>query len=262
MPKPAVSLTGISLRRGGVKILRDISWTIQTRQHWALLGANGSGKTTLLKVITGDEWPTSGSVNVLGETFGRCDLRRLKQRIGWVSSSLVQRMPPTLTTMDVVLSGFDASIGLYRECTASEWKRAEQVLKLMGCDGLADRQSGLLSQGEQQRVLIARGLVHRPALLILDEPCAGLDPAARVDFLRDLGKVATRRTSPSMVFVTHHLEEIRPWITHALVLRAGNVIARGPVSSAITPEVMREAFGRKCSVTKDKYLRGLSLHMD
>lgn len=238
-----VELHEISLWRGTQRILSDLAWTIPAGQHWALMGANGSGKTTLLKVITGYEWPSQGSVRVLGETYGETDLRLLRRRVGWVSSALGCQVPGGQTACEVVLSGLDASIGLYRDFTAGEQAAALVALQSLGAQALADQRYAVLSQGEQQRVLIARALVHQPALLILDEPCAGLDPAARIRFLDDLGALTGQAASPTILLVTHHVEEIADWIGHVLILRAGRVLAQGPTDQVLTGEILSLAFG-------------------
>lgn len=246
-----VELNDITLDRGSTRILSGISWRIERGQHWALLGANGSGKTTLLKIVTGYEWPTDGSVSVLGEHYGQCNLPELRKRIGWVSTALEQRLPGRDTALEVVISGLAASIGLYRDFDDDEWSRARIALARMGGEPFADRPFGLLSQGEQQRVLIARGLVNDPAMMILDEPCAGLDPAAREAFLSDLGRLAGDADAPTLILVTHHIEEIGSWVNHVLVLEAGFVLASGDTPDVLTGEVLGRAFGRPCEVERD-----------
>lgn len=243
-----IALDAISFRRGDQQILAEVSWRIDSGQHWALLGANGSGKTTLLKIITGYEWVTDGVVEVLGETFGRCNLPELRKTIGWVSSALEHNLPEHDRAVEIVASGLEASIGLYRDFTAEEFGRARAALSLLGCEPLAERRYGLLSQGEKQRALIARAMVSRPRLLVLDEPCAGLDPVAREAFLEDLSLLASRPTAPAMVLVTHHIEEIGPWITHVLVLKAGRVLAAGPRAQTLTGETLGAALDRSCIV--------------
>ncbi|MBP7935375.1 MAG: ABC transporter ATP-binding protein [Phycisphaerae bacterium] len=248
---PVLRLSNIGFRRGERQILSSVSWTIEPGQHWALLGANGSGKTTLLKIVTGYEWVSEGSVEALGQLFGECDLRTLRKSIGWVSSALVHTFPGRDTAESVVLSGLEASIGLYRDFTAEESNRARHTLALMGAEHLAEQPYELMSQGEQQRVLIARALVNQPTLLILDEPCAGLDPAARNHFLFDVGQLAQRPQAPTLIVVTHHIEEIHPWITHVLVLKEGRVLATGPKETVLTSAHLSTAFSFDCHVRQD-----------
>lgn len=245
-----LNLTEITYRREGTTILDRVSWSVREGEHWAMLGANGSGKTTLLKVVTGYEWPTSGKVEVLGRRFGETNLGDLRQHIGWVSTALGNRVHGYDTAEQVAVSGLEASIGVYREFSGDEYVEARAALERIGMGGLSKRPWRVLSQGERQRVLIARALVPRPALLVLDEPCAGLDPVAREAFLNDLESLVSNPGGPAVVFVTHHIEEIRPFVTHVLVLREGRVLACGTVREAITSATMSEAFGRPCRVER------------
>jgi len=248
MPDAVVELEKVFFCRKERQILSDISWRIETGRHWALLGANGSGKTTLLKILTGYEWPTFGSVRVLGERFGLCDIGRLRKLIGWVSSAMTQRLPMQDRAIDVVASGLDASIGLYRHITDKEFNKALTGLKQLGAESIARQNYGTLSQGEMQKVLIARALVCQPKLLILDEPCIGLDPAARQSFLKDLAVLAASEEAPTMILVTHHIEEIDPWIENVLLLKGGHIQAKGAPDVIITSEQMSTLFDSSCWV--------------
>ena len=247
-PPLVVSLSGVDYIRNARPILANVTWRIARGEHWALLGANGSGKTTVLKIVTGYEWPTRGEVSVLGQRFGQCDIRELRKSIGWVSTALEQRVPPHLPASRVVASGIDASIGVYREFTPDEETRVSKALVAVNASSVAEQAFGLLSQGEQQRVLIARALVVRPKLLILDEPCAGLDPTARHQFLDDMGLLASGREAPTIIFVTHHIEEIRPWITRVLALRDGIVTAEGTREEVLSTPVLSRVFDAECEV--------------
>ncbi|NLE61143.1 MAG: ATP-binding cassette domain-containing protein [Planctomycetes bacterium] len=241
--------------RQGVRILSDVSWQVNKGQHWALLGPNGSGKTTLLKVVTGYEWATSGSVTVLRQSFGECNLPEFRKAVGWASSAIETRLPLHEEAIRIVVSGFYASIGLYQEPSQVEWRRAEEIIRHVGGDHIMHRPFGLLSQGEQRRIVIARALVNQPLLLVLDEPCAGLDPAARENLLTDLGQLANSPQAPTIILVTHHIEEIGPWIGHVLVLRNGAVLAAGPKIETLTTPVLSEAFDRRFEVERlgDRY---------
>jgi len=241
-----VQLDGVRLVRNGRQILRGIDWRIEGGQHWALLGANGAGKTSLLKVILGYEWPTAGVVRVLGRTFGQADIPAVRRRIGWVGNVLTTQLNGRERGWEIVAGGLDAALQLYRGVTDGERHRIRRALEVAGAAGCEDRPYGWLSQGEQQRVLIARALVHEPALLILDEPCVGLDPAARWRFLDDMERLAGRPGGPSMVWVTHHVEELGPWIGHAMVLKDGRVVSCGPIGSVLCGGVMAEAFDCNC----------------
>ncbi|MBM3288537.1 MAG: ABC transporter ATP-binding protein [Candidatus Hydrogenedentes bacterium] len=245
---PVLRLDGVRFVRSHRTILDGVSWTIRAGEHWAILGANGSGKTTLLKIVTGYEWSTDGTLDVLGQRFGETDVRALRRHVGWVSASIEQRLPPRDRAIEIVLSGLDASLGIYRLFDASEKDAALAALEAVGAGHLARQRFGVLSQGEQQRVLIARALVVKPALLLLDEPCAGLDPAARHRFLADLAVLARLPRAPALVMVTHHIEEIGPWVNRVLVLARGAVLASGPPERVLTPEILTGAFSAPCSV--------------
>ena len=248
MTQAVVELENICFFRKEREILSDVSWTIEAGQHWALLGANGSGKTSMLKILTGYEWPTFGTVHVLGKRFGACDIPRLRKLIGWVSSAMTQRLPAQDEALEVVASGLDASIGLYRRITEEERAKSVAVLKQLRVETIAEQSYGTLSQGEMQKVLIARALVCKPRLLILDEPCIGLDPAARQYFLNDLAALAKQENAPTMILVTHHVEEIDPWIQKVLLLKDGKVLAAGSPDDIITNRQMSELFDFPCSV--------------
>lgn len=247
-----IRLSGVAYHRNGNRILSGIDWEIHQGQHWAMLGANGSGKTTLLKIITGYEWATEGEVEVLGCRLGACDVRTLRKSIGWVSSSLEHRLPTEDPALDVVISGIEAWLGVWRPFDADEFERAKSALALVGATSLEKKRYGNLSQGEQQRVLIARALVAEPALLILDEPCAGLDPAARARFLADIHRLATTRNAPTLVLVTHHVEEIGPWVNRVLVLKEGRALAKGAPQEVLTEPVLSEAFSAQCQIRRDR----------
>jgi len=192
-----------------------------------------------------------GRVTVLGNRFGACDVRELRTHVGWVSSSLEHKLPPRLPVMDVVMSGIDASIGVYRVFTETERLRAGTALAAVGVEALAQQPYGLLSQGEQQRVLIARALAAEPKLLILDEPCAGLDPAARNVFLDDMAALSRESGAPTLILVTHHIEEIGDWIDRVLAIKDGRVCAEGAPAEVLNDATMSEVFAANCTVTHD-----------
>ncbi|MGH2270964.1 ABC transporter ATP-binding protein [Anaerohalosphaeraceae bacterium U12dextr] len=255
---PAViELSNVHFIRQDKTILSGINWRIAPGEHWAIMGANGSGKTTLLKIITGYEWPTFGQVTVLGQRFGQTNLRELRKLIGWVSSSIEQRLPAEDKALDIVVSGIEASLGLFRTFTAAEYDRAMESLVMLKAQAIAHQCFGTLSQGEQQKVLIARSLINRPRVLILDEPCAGLDPAARVHFLKDLEHFAAMAQAPSMIMVTHHIEEIGPWTTGVLLLKGGRMMQSGTADEVLNSKNMTELFDFPCEVKQNKHRRHL-----
>ena len=255
--KAILDVSGLRIERGRAVILDDITWRVAPGQHWGLLGANGSGKTSLLCAITGYFSPTAGSVSVLGRRYGRCDWRDLRLQTGIVTSSLQSSIPPAETALETVISGKYAQLDLWAKPTRADKTAALRLLRLAGIDRLADRAWLHLSQGERQRVLIARALMPKPRLLILDEPCAGLDPAAREHFLGFIETLARRRACPALVLVTHHVEEITPAFTHALVLRSGRVLAQGPLSAVLTARTLSAAFGAPVRLTRRDGRRGM-----
>ena len=241
-------VTALHVARGRARILRGVDWAVRPGEHWAILGPNGCGKTTLLKAITGYMVPTSGEIAVLGRRYGESDWRELRRKIGIVTSALQAAIPPAEPALETVVSGRRAQLDLWERPTRGEASDARRLLRLVGCGGLARREWIHLSQGERQRILIARALMARPRLLILDEPCAGLDPVAREGFLAFLDAAARRRRAPALVLVTHHAEEIMPAFTHALLLRGGRVFACGPKARVVTSRGLGGAFGARIAV--------------
>jgi iron complex transport system ATP-binding protein len=247
---PILTVTGLSVRRGRTTILREVSWRIQRGEHWVILGANGSGKTSLLNALTGYLMPTSGEISVLGETYGESDWRELRQRIGLVSSSVRQMMADDEPALLTVASGRYAMIDFWGTPKPAELRAAKRLLQQVEAPYLADRPWRVLSQGERQRVLIARALMANPALLILDEPCAGLDPATREQFLQFLQRLGRKRNAPTLVLVTHHVEEIMPVFTHVLLLKNGRHLSSGRKVPTLTNALLSETFAAKVRVQR------------
>jgi len=240
--KTILEVSSLRIQRGKTIILAEVRWQVRRGEHWVVLGANGSGKTSLLSALTGYLMPTAGEIMVLGRRYGRFDWRELRKEIGIVSSSIRQMMVNDEPALETVLSGKHAMIDFRGQATARERARALRLLQQIECSPLADRPWQVLSQGERQRVLIGRALMPKPRLLILDEPCAGLDPAAREHFLGFLQRLGRRRNSPTLVFVTHHVEEIMPVFSHALLLRNGEVLAKGEKGKVLTSSLLSQAF--------------------
>jgi len=250
--QPILDIQNLRIERGGTVILRDITWTVQRGQHWAVLGANGSGKTSLLSAFTGYLMPTAGEIELLGKRYGEHDWRALRCAVGLVSSALRQRMADDEPALLTVASGRGAVIELWKPPSTTDRRIAARILRLLECSHLAERPWAVLSQGERQRVLIGRALMAKPCVLILDEPCAGLDPAAREHFLQFLNRLARRPGSPSLVLVTHHVEEIVPTFTHALLLRRGRVLAAGEKREVLSSASLSKTFGCRMSLSKSK----------
>ncbi len=251
---PVIEIAGLTVERE-ILILDNVDWRVERGEHWVVMGANGSGKTSLLSAMTGYLPLTDGSISVLGETYGRTDWRDLRKRVGIVSSAIQQMMPAHEHALETVLSGKRAMIGLWGGEDESERARAMDILRMVEAEALCDRPWRYLSQGERQRVLIGRALMARPELLILDEPCAGLDPVAREQFVGFLDRLARTAEAPALVLVTHHVEEIVPCFTHVLVLKRGRVLAAGPRERALTSGVLSDAFDAAVTVARvdDRY---------
>jgi iron complex transport system ATP-binding protein len=248
---PVIAVTNLRVEREAV-ILESIDWSVERGQHWAILGANGSGKTSLLSTLTGYLPLTAGQIAVLGETYGRTDWRELRKRVGLVSSSLHQLVEGHQTPLGTVISGRHAMVGMWGEVRADERVQALRILRQVEAEAIAERQWRLLSQGERQRVLIGRAMMARSELLILDEPCAGLDPVAREHFLQFLQRLAYAPDGPTLVLVTHHVEEIMPAFTHVLVLRGGEVLAAGLKSQVLTSGTLSHAFNARVNLRRKR----------
>lgn len=240
---PVLEIRDLSIRRDATRILDGITWTLECGQHWVILGANGSGKTSLLSALTGYLSPTSGDVTVLGQTFGESDWRELRIHVGIVSSSIRQMMADHEPALTTIISGKYAMIDYWGRVKREDQAAASRILKQIEATHLAKRPWLVLSQGERQRILIGRALMARPRLLILDEPCAGLDPVARENFLAFLQRLGSRRGAPSLILVTHHVEEIAPVFSHALLLRGGRTLASGEKDAVLTSANLSQAFG-------------------
>ncbi|AXA37561.1 MAG: ATP-binding cassette domain-containing protein [Candidatus Hydrogenedentota bacterium] len=242
MANVVVELSDVSLTRERRQILSEIRWLVRGGEHWVLFGPNGAGKTTLLNLLTGYIWPTDGEVAVLGQRFGETDLSVLRRRIAMVSDQLAQRIHGELTGLEILITGGRAHLNLFQPASTSELRTAAEVATAMGVVELLEKPFRVLSSGERQRLLIARALMRRPALLILDEPCAGLDLAGREFVLETIRRAASWAHPPTIIFTTHHVEEITPVFTHALLLRAGRVFASGPLRKVLTSRTLSSLF--------------------
>lgn len=243
----------VTVRRGNNNILDSINWSVSDGQRWVILGPNGAGKTTMMQLASAYMHPTSGTVSVLDERLGAVDVFELRPRIGISSASLADRIPGGEKVIDVVLTAAYGMTGRWREeYEEMDVSRARDILAAFGVDHLADRRFGTLSEGERKRVQIARSLMTDPELLILDEPGAGLDLGGREDLVEALDELAGDAASPVLVLITHHVEEIPPGFTHALLMRDGGIVASGPITEVMTPQNLSETFGVELLVTQSK----------
>jgi iron complex transport system ATP-binding protein len=264
---PAVRLVDVDVVRDDRAILDSVDWTVRTGERWVVLGPNGSGKTTLLQVAGARLWPTRGVVEVLGERLGRVDVRTLRPRVALVSGSVVRQLRADLTAREVVATGrYGALEPWWHTYTDDDWARADELLaEIGGSDdgrdgsdgasagggGIAGRAFGVISEGERQRVLLARALMSRPELLLLDEPAAGLDLGARERLVGRLGRLNADPDVPPVVLVTHHAEEIPPGTTHAALVRDGRLVATGPLDDTLTSDAVSHCFGLSVTVGRD-----------
>ncbi len=252
---PALEIRSASYKVDGKRLLDAIDWTVGQGEHWAVLGPNGSGKTTLLRMACGFLWPNDG-----GEIFRngkeRVNLRDLRKSMGWVSSVLPPIMPPREKIVRTVVSGKFAQVGLLEGPWAmpikKDYNQAEEYLTQMGCSYLIEQEFGTLSQGEQQKVLIARARMTKPFLIFLDEPCAGMDPGARENFLDTLQTLTKQKQVPSLIYVTHHIEEILPMFKKTLILKEGKVLQTGSTSALLRQGILQKLYKVSLQITKKK----------
>jgi iron complex transport system ATP-binding protein len=234
----------VTVRRGQATLIDGIDWTVEEDERWVILGPNGAGKTTLLQVAAAQIHPTAGVAGILGDVLGTVDVFDLRPRIGLTSVALADRIPRQEMVRDVVVSASYSVIGRWREhYDELDHERAAELLVEVGAGHLLERTFGTLSEGERKRVQIARALMTDPELLLLDEPAAGLDLGGREDLVSTLSVLAMDEMSPATVLVSHHVEEIPPGFTHAMLLRQGRVVAAGPLEHVLTEEIISTTFG-------------------
>jgi iron complex transport system ATP-binding protein len=247
-----LELVDVTVKRGQATLLEGIDWTVEEDERWVVLGPNGAGKTTLLQVAAAQIHPTSGLVGILGEVLGTVDVFDLRPRIGLTSAALADRIPRHELVRDVVVSASYSVLGRWREhYDELDHDRARDLLVEVGAGHLLDRTFGTLSEGERKRVQIARALMTDPELLLLDEPAAGLDLGGREDLVSTLTVLAMDEASPATVLVSHHVEEIPPGFTHAMLLRQGRIVASGPLEQVMTEDIISATFGMPLQLTHD-----------
>ena len=243
-----LSLTNVSLERQNKKLLNNVTWQVNKGEHWAILGLNGSGKTSLLKLITAEYWTSQGSVEVLGNQFGGTDISNMRTKIGIVGSFIAERLSPHMLAEKIVLTGKYKSSILYTEYGEKELNEARQMLISIGGEHLLGRIYASLSQGEKQLLLIARSLMESPEILILDEATSGLDLFAREKLLTQIEQITSLPNAPTIIYVTHHAEEITRSFTHVLLLKKGQIIAEGPKNEVLTETILSDFYDQKVSI--------------
>ena len=242
--RAVLALRGVGRTIDGTEVLRGIDWDVHSGQRWVVLGPNGSGKTTLVRIATMWEHPSAGTVELLGQRLGRTDVRRLRAHVGFTSAAMADMLRPSLTAAEAVMTAKHAALEPWWHTYDDEdSRRARAALQRVGCGHRADHRFGTLSSGERQRVLLARAMALEPEVIVLDEPNAGLDLAGREELLGTLRDLAVDPDTPPLVLVTHHADEIPDGFTHVLLLRAGTVLAAGPISETLTSAALSECFG-------------------
>ncbi|MFE9890527.1 ABC transporter ATP-binding protein [Streptomyces scopuliridis] len=239
-----LELVDVSVVRDGRALVDDVSWSVKEGERWVILGPNGAGKTTLLNLASSYLFPTSGKVRILGERLGKVDVFDLRPRIGIAGIAMAEKLPKRQTVLETVLTAAYGMTATWHEgYDEVDEQRARAFLDRLGMTEFLDRKFGTLSEGERKRTLIARAMMTDPELLLLDEPAAGLDLGGREDLVRRLGRLARDPYAPSMIMVTHHVEEIAPGFTHVLMIRQGKVLAAGPVETELTSRNLSHCFG-------------------
>ncbi|WP_277246032.1 ABC transporter ATP-binding protein [Micrococcus terreus] len=251
-----LELAAVSVTRGGKDLVQELSWQVREGERWIIMGPNGAGKSTLLQVAAARLHPSAGMVGILDEVIGAVDVFELRPRIGLSSAALATQLPETETVLNAIVTASWGVTGRWNEGYESfDEDRARDLAAQWGLERLEDRRFGTLSEGERKRVLIARALMTDPELLLLDEPAAGLDLAGRESLVSSLTELAQDEDAPALVLVTHHLEEVPPGFTHALLMRGGAVVAAGELETTLTEQNLSETFGvpLKVSVTEGRY---------
>lgn len=244
----AFEFENVSFIRDKKPLLNNVIWSVDSTENWVILGLNGAGKTLLLQLICGYLWPSKGRLVVLDQVFGQASIPELQRRIGWVSTALQYRMKNWETAERIVLSGKFASIGLYQKFSDEELEQAKTILKNAGGESLIGKKYEVLSQGERQLVLISRALMTNPELLILDEPCNGLDLFAREKLLSQIERIAQQANHPTLLYVTHHTEEILPCFDHLMLLKDGEIFAKGTQKELFNEQLFTEFYAEPIQI--------------
>ncbi len=244
-----VNIADAELFLGGRHILKSFNWQMQRGENWFVLGPNGAGKTTLIKMLLGHVWPKFGArVELLGERFGQCNLVELRKRIAWVSPFMQKWRDDNDLAVDIVMSGFDGTMAKLRTMTAQEEEQARMIMRQLDCEQLAEQAYATLSSGEQMKIFIARALVTSPDLMILDEACVHLDFKSREYFLNVIDRLIVSDDAPPIIFVTQRVEDISRAFSHGMIIRDGEILARGYRDDILTEELLSQAFATPISL--------------
>lgn len=222
---PLIRITNADVFIKDKKVLHDISWVMRKGEHWAVIGRNGAGKSTLLKLVAGDVYPALGGEISRFRATGSGSIRNLRKRIGVVSPELQRDYSYNIKGLDAVISGFFSSVGLYDRITGRHRKKALHWIDFFHLQSLSRKRMQEMSYGEQRKILIARAMVNSPDILILDEPCSGLDGDSRSLFLSLMDEAA--QSGVSLIMSSHQLDEMPSSITHVMIIDEGRIIVRG-----------------------------------
>ena len=250
-PEYMIDLEKVSCKSGYHYLLKDVTWQVRPGEHWVVFGMNGSGKTTLLSIIAGYKHFTSGSVKIFGEEYTNENILDIRQKIGWISTSFFDKYYSRESALDIVLSGKGGSLGLNCDVTLEDVIQAKDLLIELGLEDKIDASFDMLSKGQRQNVLIARALIADPDILILDEPCAGLDIYHRCYLFNIIEELSTRKAL-TIVYVTHYIEEITPLFDQALLLKNGRIFTIGETVELLTPKVMQELLGYPVEIHQEE----------
>lgn len=241
---PLLQLENIVVERDSRTILTDCSWTVDPGTNWVIFGPNGAGKTSLLNVIQGYLWPSSGRVRVFGGTLGDgVDVRAMREQIPVVSDSIGRMINAGLSGLEVIVTGLRSHLNIFSPVTGEERDAAVAAATRISLQDLLEKPFSVMSTGERQRILMTRALMREPRLVILDEPCAGLDLAGREWVLQTMEAIAALPAAPSLLLTTHHAEEIARSFTHALLVNDGRIFAEGPIEQVFTGHNLTAMFG-------------------
>ena len=246
-----IEVNKLCCRVGKKYLLKDISWSVKPGEHWTIFGLNGSGKTTLLSILAGYKMQTDGTLKVFGESYNDDNLLAFRQRIGLVSASCFDRYYREESALQIVLSGLFGTLGLDFDISDENVKYAKKLLGRVGLGEKVEQSYASMSKGERESVLIARALISNPEILILDEPCSGLDVTARDRMLNTVENLA-RQGKMTIIYVTHYAEEVLDCFENALLLRNGKIYKKGISSEIFTAQCMSAFLNTEIEVKKDE----------